>query len=136
MMPDELLKAAWELGPWALAIIAIIWAKWDDIKQAVTKLYSDRYADRADRREDAQTTQRTVLDFKLQERATQQSREWMAQQTALDIVREQNQWAQNEFVVLSNDVQAMKNQLPQLFGVLSEIRDDIREIKQRDKRNH
>lgn len=134
-LDEQLFQIAERYGPWLALVVYIIWSKWDDIKQGISKLYQDRHADSTDRREDNQYLRRAELDFELQERATQQLQNYQERHTALEIIREQNSWSQKEFGELSNDVKSLKTQMTLLFGSVSEIRDDIREIKQRDNRH-
>lgn len=127
-MDEQVFQTAERLGPWVVLVVYIIWSKWDDIKQGISKLYHDRHADSEDRREDDQDIRRVKLDFEFQKQATQQLQDYQERHAALDIIREQNRFAQKEFGELSNDVRLVKNQLTLLFGAISEIRDDIREI--------
>ena len=134
-LDEQLFQAAERFGPWGLLVVYIIWSSRDDIKQAVAKLYKDRNADREDRRDASQDMQRAELDFEFQERSAQRLQKYQERSAALEIIREQNRWAQKEFGELSSDVKMTKNQLTMLFGTVSEIRDDIREIKQRANRH-
>lgn len=134
-LDEQLFQIAKDYGVEAFLVVYVIWTNRDDIKRAIARFYKDRHADREDRREADQDIQKSKLDFKFQERATEQLQKYQERHAALDIIREQNRWAQKEFGELSNDVKMTKNQLTMLFGVVSEMRDDIREIKQRANRH-
>ncbi|MCG3207311.1 MAG: hypothetical protein FOGNACKC_00911 [Anaerolineae bacterium] len=142
-----------EVGVIGAIIIFIVVVRFDDLKKAVAWIFSVFVADVADRREAMQKDKSQEIElelnrweFQAQKEATKESREWSVSQQAIQLLQGQLDFYRTEFqnmlrvqqellvafVAMQRDIDATKDQMRQMWGLLAEIKDNLKNAKSRD----
>lgn len=121
---------------------------WSDLKNAVSRLYSDRNTSLSREREANETIKLSRADVELQSQITRESREWAEQSAAhalaRDLIREMLDWAKTDFSSMQAKIDRLEEAVEKLersqvvsskelsakltgqFAILSKIDDQLR----------
>ena len=136
-MPDWFWKLDFSTASgWILLAFFVLWQRWDDLKRAFGKFYTDRHSNYVDQREALQDIEQAKVNFEFQDRATRAAQEVYERRAAIDIISDQLHHSREDISALQREstnqtrrLDLIEQRLTIIAGDIARIHDDARFIR-------